>query len=87
MNLLDIKPGVMYVHTPDRQIVSFVAADLLDGASLIVEVRDLCGDTLSGALFRCESCDLELATRADYEKIYPPGPDTFDFSEVGGIES
>lgn len=88
MNLLDIKPGVMYVHTPTGRIVDFVAADPTDGASLIVEARDAYGDTLFGNLFRTESCDLEPATRADYERAYPPDvADNFDYAEVGGIDS
>jgi len=87
MNLLDAKPGVMYVHKPTGQIVNFVAADLEDGASLIVEKRDSYGDTVSGILFRTESCELEPATRADYEKAYPPDANNFDFAEVGGIDN
>lgn len=88
MNLLDIKSDAMYVHTPTGRIVDFIAADLTDGASLIVEARDLYGDTVSGILFRTESCDLEPATRADYEKVYPPDvADNFDYAEVGGIDS
>lgn len=86
MSLRDIKPGVMYVHTPDERIVNFLTADPEDGASLIVEARDRFGDVCSGVLFRCESCDLKPATRADYEKVYPPGGDHCDFADVGGVE-
>lgn len=73
----------IYCQRTSEKIVTVIAADYSDGASLIAEERDMRGDILSGDIFRCEACELDPCTREQWEKNYPPSDvENYSFDEM-----
>lgn len=69
-------------------MVQLITCDPDDGASLIVEPLDECGDIMGGDLFRCEACELQEATREKWELKYPvDNADVFTFDEIIGARN